>query len=95
MAALRRMTHAAFGTLMALEPAFGVLIGLLVLHQKPSILQAAASCWSSAPAPAPAPNAVADANATPRPTSRKPCPTHRSNDQCCVPNFKVEIPSET
>ena len=41
MAALRRMTHAAFGTLMALEPAFGVLIGLLVLHQKPSILQTA------------------------------------------------------
>jgi inner membrane transporter RhtA len=33
------MTHAAFGTLMALEPAFGVLIGLLVLHQKLSILQ--------------------------------------------------------
>jgi inner membrane transporter RhtA len=41
MAALRRMTHAAFGTLMALEPAFGVLIGLLVLHQKPSILKTA------------------------------------------------------
>jgi inner membrane transporter RhtA len=41
MAALRRMTHAAFGTLMALEPAFGVLIGLLILHQKPSILQTA------------------------------------------------------
>lgn len=41
MAALRRMTHAAFGTLMALEPAFGVLIGLMVLHQKPSILQTA------------------------------------------------------
>ena len=42
MAALRRMTHAAvFSTLMALEPAFGVLIGLLVLHQKPSIPQAA------------------------------------------------------
>jgi inner membrane transporter RhtA len=41
MAALRRLTGTAFGTLMALEPAFGVLIGLLVLHQKPSILQAA------------------------------------------------------
>ena len=39
MLALRRMTHTAFGTLMALEPAFGVLIGALVLHQKPSILQ--------------------------------------------------------
>ncbi|MFE4198727.1 DMT family transporter [Paenarthrobacter sp. NPDC056912] len=37
--ALRRMTSAAFGTLMALEPAFGVLLGLLVLHQQPSIIQ--------------------------------------------------------
>ena len=34
--ALRRMTPTAFGTLMALEPAIGVLLGLLVLHQKPS-----------------------------------------------------------
>jgi inner membrane transporter RhtA len=33
MLALRRMTPTAFGTLMALEPAFAVLIGLLVLHQ--------------------------------------------------------------
>jgi inner membrane transporter RhtA len=41
MTALRTMTHAAFGTLMALEPGLGVLVGLLVLHQKPSILQAA------------------------------------------------------
>ncbi|MDR8018137.1 EamA family transporter [Nesterenkonia aerolata] len=39
MLALRRMTHTAFGTLMALEPAFGVLLGLLVLHQVPSIVQ--------------------------------------------------------
>ena len=30
------MTHTAFGTLMALEPAIGVLLGLLVLHQQPS-----------------------------------------------------------
>lgn len=41
MLALRGMTPTAFGTLMALEPAFGVLIGLLVLHQHPSIPQAA------------------------------------------------------
>jgi inner membrane transporter RhtA len=41
MAALRRMTHTAFGTLMALEPAVGVLLGLVVLHQHPSILQIA------------------------------------------------------
>jgi inner membrane transporter RhtA len=41
MAALRRMTHTAFGTLMALEPAVGVVLGLLILHQKPSIMQIA------------------------------------------------------
>lgn len=39
MLALRRMTHTAFGTLMALEPAFGVLIGLLILQQVPTLLQ--------------------------------------------------------
>ncbi|MGO4385132.1 EamA family transporter [Specibacter sp. RAF43] len=37
--ALRRMTHTAFGTLMALEPAFGVLLGLALLHQAPSAVQ--------------------------------------------------------
>ena len=37
--ALRHMTHHAFGTLMALEPAIGVLLGLLVLHQQPSTTQ--------------------------------------------------------
>jgi inner membrane transporter RhtA len=37
--ALRRMTHTAFGTLMALEPAIGVLLGLLVLDQDPSVTQ--------------------------------------------------------
>ncbi len=41
MLALRRMTPTAFGTLMALEPAFGVLLGLLVLEQRPSIVQLA------------------------------------------------------
>ncbi len=35
MLALRRMTPHAFGTLMALEPAFAVLIGAAVLHQIP------------------------------------------------------------
>jgi inner membrane transporter RhtA len=39
MLALRQMTSAAFGTLMAIEPAMGVLLGLLVLHQKPSAIQ--------------------------------------------------------
>ncbi|MFF2388219.1 DMT family transporter [Agromyces sp. NPDC058104] len=41
MLALRRMTHTAFGTLMALEPAFGVLIGVIVLAQIPSWAQLA------------------------------------------------------
>jgi inner membrane transporter RhtA len=35
--ALRRLTAAAFGTLMALEPAFAMIIGLAVLHQVPWI----------------------------------------------------------
>ena len=35
MLALRRLTTAAFGTLMSLEPAFALLIGLVVLHQIP------------------------------------------------------------
>ncbi|MDP5228203.1 EamA family transporter [Arthrobacter sp. YJM1] len=39
MYAIRRMTATAFGTLMALEPAFGLLLGLAVLHQVPSWLQ--------------------------------------------------------
>lgn len=39
MLALRRMTHTAFGTLLSIEPAFGVLIGLLVLAQSPGVMQ--------------------------------------------------------
>ena len=41
MLALRRMTHTAFGTLMAIEPAIGLLLGLLVLRQTPSPTQLA------------------------------------------------------
>lgn len=41
MLALRHMTPTAFGTLMALEPAFGVLLGLIVLHQQPAGIQVA------------------------------------------------------
>jgi inner membrane transporter RhtA len=33
--ALRRLTTAAFGTLMALEPAFATIVGFIVLHQAP------------------------------------------------------------
>ncbi len=35
MQALRRLTTSAFGTLMALEPGFAMLIGLVLLHQVP------------------------------------------------------------
>ncbi|MHA7144506.1 EamA family transporter [Arthrobacter sp. TmT3-37] len=41
MLALRRMTATAFGTLMSLEPAMGLLLGLIVLHQQPSPIQLA------------------------------------------------------
>jgi inner membrane transporter RhtA len=35
--ALRRLTASAFGTLMSLEPAIAVTIGLVVLHQVPNL----------------------------------------------------------
>jgi inner membrane transporter RhtA len=41
MSALRRMTPTAFGTLMAVEPAVGLLLGLVVLHQRPTTVQVA------------------------------------------------------
>jgi len=40
MLALKRLTAASFGTLMALEPALGVLMGALVLAQIPDVVQA-------------------------------------------------------
>jgi inner membrane transporter RhtA len=39
--ALRRLTTGAFGTLMALEPAFALVIGLVALHQVPNALAVA------------------------------------------------------
>lgn len=39
MVALRRMTTTAFGTLMAVEPAIGLVIGMIVLSQLPGPLQ--------------------------------------------------------
>jgi inner membrane transporter RhtA len=42
--ALRRLTTAAFGTLMSLEPAFALLVGLVVLHQVPGIPPAVGIC---------------------------------------------------
>jgi inner membrane transporter RhtA len=38
LSALRRLTTAAFGTLMSLEPAIALLVGLLLLHQVPGPL---------------------------------------------------------
>jgi inner membrane transporter RhtA len=42
LTALRRLTTTAFGTLMALEPAAGMLVGAVVLAQIPGVLQVAA-----------------------------------------------------
>lgn len=38
MLALRRLSTAAFGTLMSLEPAIALIVGLVVLHQVPGAL---------------------------------------------------------
>jgi len=43
--ALRRLTTAAFGTLMALEPAFAMIVGLVVLHQIPGPAGAVGICF--------------------------------------------------
>lgn len=43
--ALRRLTTAAFGTLMSLEPALGMLVGFLVLHQSPGLWGLAGICF--------------------------------------------------
>lgn len=37
--ALRRMTHTAFGTLMAVEPAAALVLGAVILHQVPGVGQ--------------------------------------------------------
>lgn len=39
LAALRRLSAATFGTLMCLEPAIGLAVGLVFLRQIPSVLQ--------------------------------------------------------
>jgi inner membrane transporter RhtA len=43
--ALRRLTAAAFGTLMALEPAFAMIVGLIVLHQDPGTAGVVGICF--------------------------------------------------
>jgi inner membrane transporter RhtA len=45
MLALRRLTTAAFGTLMALEPAFAMVVGFIVLHQVPLAAGAVGICF--------------------------------------------------
>jgi inner membrane transporter RhtA len=42
--ALRRLATASFGTLMALEPAFALIVGLIVLAQVPGPLAVVGIC---------------------------------------------------
>ena len=44
MMALRRLTTAAFGTLMALEPGFAMIVGLVILNQVPGALGVVGIC---------------------------------------------------
>jgi inner membrane transporter RhtA len=44
MMALRRLTTAAFGTLMALEPGFAMIVGLMILHQVPGAFGVVGIC---------------------------------------------------
>jgi inner membrane transporter RhtA len=39
--ALRRLTTSAFGTLMSIEPAMALVVGLVALHQVPGLLPVA------------------------------------------------------
>jgi inner membrane transporter RhtA len=43
--ALRRLTAAAFGTLMSMEPAFAMIVGLLMLHQVPGVAGVVGICF--------------------------------------------------
>jgi inner membrane transporter RhtA len=45
MLALRRLTTAAFGTLMSMEPAFAMIVGLLMLHQVPGAAGVVGICF--------------------------------------------------
>ena len=42
--ALRKLTAAAFGTLMALEPGFAMIVGFVVLHQMPGVAGVVGIC---------------------------------------------------
>ncbi len=43
--ALRKLTAAAFGTLMALEPGFAMIVGFIVLHQVPGAAGVVGICF--------------------------------------------------
>jgi len=43
--ALRRLTAGAFGTLMSLEPAIALVVGLLLLHQVPGLWPVVGMCF--------------------------------------------------
>ena len=43
--ALRRLTTAAFGTLMSLEPAFALIVGMVMLHQMPGPFGVVGICF--------------------------------------------------
>ena len=43
--ALRKLTTAAFGTLMALEPGFAMIVGFIVLHQMPGAAGVVGICF--------------------------------------------------
>jgi inner membrane transporter RhtA len=43
--ALRKLTTAAFGTLMALEPGFAMIVGFIVLHQVPGAAGVVGICF--------------------------------------------------
>ncbi|MCV7284314.1 EamA family transporter [Mycolicibacterium wolinskyi] len=45
MLALRKLTTAAFGTLMSLEPAFAMVVGLVMLHQVPGPAAVVGICF--------------------------------------------------
>lgn len=45
MLALRRLTTASFGTLMSLEPAFAMVVGLVMLHQVPGPAAVVGICF--------------------------------------------------
>jgi inner membrane transporter RhtA len=45
MLALRRLTTSAFGTLMSLEPAIALVVGLLILHQVPGLWPVVGICF--------------------------------------------------